>query len=73
MKGISVERILNNSATSLVASILTNLEILEKNNKLIPDLYKPIIKETIYSQFKYLVKLLANPEVRFERKGGNNE
>ena len=73
MKGISVERILNNSATSLVATILTNLEILEKNNKLTPDLYKPIIKEAIYSQFKYLVKLLATPEIKFEKKGDKNE
>ena len=63
-----LERVLSNSATSLVAIILKNLEILESEGSLTHELYKPLVRETIYNQFKYISKLLNTREVRFEKK-----
>jgi len=64
-----VENILSNSASSLVAILLKNLEILEENKSLRHEFYRPIVRETVYNTFDYLKKIINSIEVEL---GGNN-
>lgn len=64
-----IENILSNSASSLVAILLKNLEILEENNSLKHDFYRPIVRETVYNTFDYLKKIINSIEIEFGRNG----
>ncbi len=45
-------------AKTLVGILCKRIEVLEKEKVLTPSLYKSIIKENIYEQFRYLKKLV---------------
>ena len=63
----AIEKILSHSATSLVAIILKNLEVLEQNNSLKHEFYRPLVRESIYNHFDYIKKLILNGiEINFE-------
>ena len=64
-----IEKILSHSASSLVAIILKNLEVLEQNNSLKHEFYRPLIRENIYNHFDYVKKLILNGiEINFEER-----
>ena len=69
MKGNEkVNYILDKSSASLVATILPNLEVLQKNNTFKLELIRDLIRETIYSHYKFLAKLLSGVIVNFEER-----
>ena len=53
-----INEIIDNQASSLVGILLKRVEVLDKQNVLSPKLYKAIVKEIIYEQFRSLKKLI---------------
>ncbi len=50
--------ILNEQAKTLVGILLKRIEVLEKEEVLSPSLYKSLVKEIIYEQFRNIRKLI---------------
>jgi len=50
--------ILNEQAKTLVGILLKRVEVLEKEKALSPSLYKSLVKEIVYEQFRNIKKLI---------------
>ena len=53
-----IYNLIDYQAKVLVGTLLKRIEVLEKENALTPKLYKALVKEQIYEQFRNLKKLI---------------
>lgn len=62
-----LEGIINQSSRTLVGTLLKRIEVLEKEKALTPELYKSLVKELVYENFRYLKALIKsfNSGVKF--------
>jgi len=53
-----INEIIDYQAKILVGILLKRIEVLQEEHVLTPELYKKIVKEHIYEQFRFLKKLI---------------
>jgi len=53
-----INEIIDYQAKILVGILLKRIEVLQEERVLTPELYKKIVKEHIYEQFRFLKKLI---------------
>jgi hypothetical protein len=53
-----LNKILDKQARTLVGKLCKRIEVLERNNKFAPNLYKELSKELVYEQFRDIKTVL---------------
>jgi hypothetical protein len=51
-------KLINDYASVMVGTLLKRIEVLEKEKALTPQLYKALVKENVYEQFRNLKRLV---------------
>ena len=66
-----MDHLWDKQARTLVGKLCKRIEVLEHHNALTPDLYKDLIKELVYEQFrdiKHVLKMQEEASVSFSNK-----
>jgi len=53
-----INELIDYQARTLVGTLLKRIEVLARQNVLTPELYKALVKEQVYEQFRSLKKLV---------------
>lgn len=61
--------LLDSRSKVLVGTLLKKIEVLASENALTPDLYKKLVKDSVYEEFRTLKAMLSIGSVVFITKG----